>query len=98
MAKTEYVNRTARVVYKKPILVSVSFKRHLNGFPVVGPGGEISISLGNNGKLLDLTKIWRKLEYVGDVQIISAKEAFEKLKRGEVVNKPMRPLEVLTQR
>jgi len=47
------------------------------------------VILGDNGKLLDLTKIWRKLEYAGDVKIISAEEAFEKLKRGEVVSKPM---------
>lgn len=35
--KIEYSNGSARVVYKKPTFVSVSFKRYLNKYPVVGP-------------------------------------------------------------
>lgn len=76
-----------------PMFLSLIYKREIDRLPVVGPGGEINIDLGNN-EVLTFLKIWRKLEYVGDVKIISAEEAFEKLKRGEVINKPMSPLKL----
>ncbi len=88
------VNGTGHVVEEHPVLVSVGFKRCIEGHPVVGPGGEIDVFLGNNGEVLAFIKIWRKLEYAGDVKVISAEEAFEKLKRGEVVNRPMEPLKI----
>lgn len=76
-----------------PMFISLVYKREIDGLPVVGPGGEINIDLGNN-EVLTFLKIWRKLEYVGEVKIISAEKAFEKLKRGEVVNKPVSPLKL----
>lgn len=85
-------DNTAKVVDKKPLLVSVGFKRYLNGLPVAGPGGEITVFIGDNGELVNLIKTWRKLEYAEDVEIISVEEAYEKLKQGEVMNKPMGPL------
>jgi len=91
--ETEYVEiintSTGKIVDRKPTLVRVSFKRYLNGMPVIGPGGEITVFIGDNGEVIDLIKIWRKLEYAGDVKIISAEKAYEKLKKGEVMRKPM---------
>lgn len=81
-------DNTAKVVDKSPLKIRVSFERYLNGLPVAGPGGAITVLIGDDGELIDLIKTWRKLEYVEDVEIISAEEAYEKLKRGEMENKP----------
>ena len=91
--QTEYVEvvntSTGKIIDRKPTLVRVSFQRYLNGMPVIGPGGEITVFIGDNGEIIDLIKIWRKLEYVGNVRIIPAEKAYEKLKKGEVMRKPM---------
>jgi hypothetical protein len=91
--QTEYAEvidtDTGKVVDREPTLIRVTFKRCINGTPVIGPGGKIVIYIGDNGEVVDLTKIWRKLEYAGKVKIIPAKEAFEKLVKGEVMMKPM---------
>jgi hypothetical protein len=84
---------TKRVEKRIPMFISLIYKREINRMPVVGPGGEIRIDLGKN-EVLTFLKIWRKLEYVKDVKIISAEEAYEKLKKGEVVNKPISQLKL----
>ncbi len=97
-AKTEYVKtintKTGEVVKEEPLLVNVKFERILNGMPVVGPGGEIQVLIGDGGKILTFVKIWRKLEYAGEVSVIPAEKALEKLKRGEVMNRPMASLKL----
>lgn len=77
---------------KYPLWVAVKFEREVDGMPVAGPGGEIDVSLGENGEIIYFSKVWRKLEYVSETEIISADEALEKLKRGEIIRKPMSPL------
>ncbi len=84
-----YVDSSAGEVGQEPTLVVVSFKREINGFPVVGPGGKITVFIGENGTVVDLVKIWRKLEYAGDVRVISPEKAYELLQNGEVLRKPM---------
>jgi hypothetical protein len=81
--------KTGEVVEEHLLSVDVKFEREINGMPVVGAGGEIDISLGEDGELLFLSKCWRSLEYAGEVKIIPASEAFEKFKKGELIQKPM---------
>ncbi|WP_456477700.1 hypothetical protein [Geoglobus ahangari] len=90
--RTEYVSymdSSAGEVGKEATLVVVSFKREINGFPVVGPGGEITVFIGENGTVVDLVKVWRMLEYAGEVRIISPEKAYELLQNGKVLRKPM---------
>jgi len=90
--QTEYaevIDTDTGKVDRKPTLIKVTFKRCIDEMPVIGPGGKIVVYIGDNGEVVDLTKIWRKLEYAGKVKIIPAKEAFEKLVKGEVIMKPM---------
>ena len=86
--------KTGEIVEEHPLGVDVKFEREINGMPVVGAGGEIDISLGENGELLFLSKCWRSLEYAGEVEIISASKAFEKFEKGELIQKPMSQEEV----
>ncbi|MBE8539807.1 hypothetical protein [Geoglobus acetivorans] len=89
-----YMDSSAGEVGREPTLVVVSFKREINGFPVVGPGGEITVFIGENGTVVDLVKIWRKLEYTKDVRIISPQKAYELLQNGDVLRKPMGKLDL----
>ncbi|WP_202319829.1 two-component system regulatory protein YycI [Archaeoglobus neptunius] len=85
---------TGKIADRKPTLIRVTFKRYVDGMPVIGPGGKIVVYIGDNGEIVDLTKIWRKLEYAGKAKIIPAKEAFDRLVKGEVVMKPMGKLKL----
>ncbi len=92
----EYVERVenGKVVEKKAVLVDVIFRRYIDGMLLFGPGGEIEIFLGENGKVLGYLKPWKNVEYDGEVELITAKQAYEKLKRWEVENKPTEPLKL----
>ncbi len=92
----EYVEKVEndKVVERKPVLVDVIFRRYINGMPLFGPGGEIEIFLGENGEVLGYLKPWKKIEYNGEAELISSREAYEKLKRWEVENKPTEPLKL----
>jgi regulatory protein YycI of two-component signal transduction system YycFG len=83
-----------KVVERKPVLVDVIFRRYISGMPLIGPGGEIEVFLGENGEVLGYLKPWKKIEYDKDIELISAREAYEKLKRWEVENKPTEPLKL----
>jgi regulatory protein YycI of two-component signal transduction system YycFG len=73
------------VVGEYPLFVEVSYDRHINGMPVVGPGDSITVSLGDDGEVIYYAKYWRKLEQVGNVEVISGDKAIEKLNRGETI-------------
>lgn len=75
------------IVENKPLFVSVKYKRSLSGFSVIGPGDEIEIAVAK--EVLYFSKKWKKLEKVGNVSIVSAKDALENLKVGKIINKPM---------
>jgi hypothetical protein len=70
-----------------PIYSSVRYERILNGKDVVGGGGTIEINLGEQGELLSLYKIWHKLGSPVPVRVISAEEAFEDVKQGDVIRR-----------
>ena len=71
-----------------PVMSQVQYTRYLDGKPVVGKGGHISVSLGENGELLELYKIWRTVENSGNVPIIPVTDALQKLIQGEIIDSP----------
>ncbi len=77
--------RGDEVVEKIPEDIQVGYHRVFNGMPVVGPGDEMTIVIGNNGTVLSFLKSWRELEYAGEREILNASEAVERLQRGETV-------------
>jgi hypothetical protein len=90
--RNKYNLTTDTIEEKYPLRTQVIYLQQVNGAPVIGPGAEINIELGENGELLEIEKAWRSLEYAGDVPVISAEEAFEKLNRGELLVKYQSPL------
>ena len=84
-SKTSYVEEfnpsTQKYEPKYPVYTEVSYRRQIDGMPVVG-GGYLLIDLGENGELLELRKIWRTVIPAGKVRITPASTAFEKLKQG----------------
>ncbi|MFA6361930.1 hypothetical protein [Methanoregula sp.] len=73
----KYNLQTGTVEEQYPQYTQVIYRQYVNGSPVIN--SEISVSLGENGELLDLSKDWSTLEPAGKVPVISANEAFEKL-------------------
>jgi hypothetical protein len=70
-----------------PIMTEVQYTRYLDGKPVIGQGGHISVSLGDNGELLELYKVWRTVRNSGSVTIIPVISATKKLNQGAVLYK-----------
>jgi hypothetical protein len=80
--KTIYAKQSGKQI---PIMTQIQYKRNLGGMPVVGPGARLSISLGENGELLELSKVWRTVNRTGTVKIIPVQSAIEKLTRGDIL-------------
>lgn len=72
---------------EEPVLVEVSYSRRIGEFPVVGPGDTITVSLGENGKVIYFFKTWRELEQVGEMPIIDANTAIKNLQEGKTIRK-----------
>lgn len=75
--------KTNTVEEQYPQHTRVAYRQYVNGSPVMGSG--ITVSLGEGGKLLDISKDWSTLESTGEVPVISANEAWEKLQRQELL-------------
>lgn len=90
--RNKYNLTTETIEEMYPLRTQVIYLQQVNGAPVIGPGAEINIELGENGELLEIEKAWRTLEYTGDVPVISAEEAFEKLNKGDLLVKYQSPL------
>lgn len=73
----KYNLQTGTVEEQYPQYTQVIYRQYVNGSPVIN--SEISVSLGENGELLDISKDWSTLEPAGEVPVISAGEALEKL-------------------
>jgi hypothetical protein len=69
-----------------PVYTKVTYSRRINDKPVVGGGGTIEIYLGSNGELLRFYKIWHKISSSEPIKIVSANEAYERLKQGNTLN------------
>jgi hypothetical protein len=79
----KYNLKTEMVEEQYPQYTRVAYRQYVNGSPVMGSG--IAVSLGENGELLDISKDWSTLEYAGEVPVISADEAFEKLQARDLL-------------
>lgn len=79
----KYNLKTNTVEEQYPQHTRVSYRQSVNGSPVMGSG--ITVSLGEGGELLDISKDWSTLESTGVVPVISADEAWVKLQRQELL-------------
>lgn len=81
----KYDTKTGVSEEGSPLFTQVIYTQQVNASPVIGPGAEINIELGENGEVLAIEKAWPHLEYAGEVNIITAQEAYEKLKKGDTI-------------
>jgi len=79
----KYNLKTGTVEEQYPQYTRVAYRQSVNGSPVMGSG--IAVSLGENGELLDISKDWSILAYAGEIPVITAEEALEKLNRQELL-------------
>jgi regulatory protein YycI of two-component signal transduction system YycFG len=80
---------TGEMIEKWPTDTSVSYTRNIDGMPVVGQSDKIIVSLGKDGNILRIYKVWRSLEYSGNfTHIISPYSAIEKIRNNEIINPP----------
>jgi hypothetical protein len=79
----KYNLKTGTVEEQYPQNTRVAYRQYVNGSPVMGSG--ITVSLGEGGELLDISKDWITLTYTGEGPIISAEKAWEKLKAQELL-------------
>ena len=79
----KYNLQTNTVEEQYPQHTRVAYRLSVNGSPVMGSG--ITVSLGDGGELLDISKEWSTLAYTGEGPVISAENAWEKLQRLELL-------------
>jgi hypothetical protein len=79
----KYNLKTNTVEEQYPQHTRVMYSQYVNGSPVMD--SELSVSLGEGGELLDISKDWSTLEYTGVGPVISANDAWEKLQRQELL-------------
>jgi hypothetical protein len=82
----KYNLTTNAVEEKYPVRTQVIFHQVINGSRVYG--ATINLDLGENGEIIDILKIWPAYEYAGEVNVIPAEQAYEKLMKGEVLSRP----------
>lgn len=85
----EIHNRSTNEIIKKiPEETYVSWWRTVEGLRIEGGSDTIQVELGENGSVLRVYKRWRTYESLGNVSIISAEKAIDKLAAGDVLNLP----------
>ena len=89
MEKRNY--KTDELVEKYPMETKVDYGRKINGYEVVGPGDSITVSIGEDGKILGYMRTWRTLEEAGEIEILSSEEAITKLENGQLMEIPISP-------
>jgi len=78
--------QTGDFVDRIPQETFVSWYRTINGMDILGDSDTIQVELGENGELNRIYKCWRTYIPLGNVSIISASKAIEKLRIGDVIN------------
>ncbi|MDO9549525.1 MAG: hypothetical protein Q7J03_00995 [Methanoregula sp.] len=79
----KYNLKTNTVEEQYPQHTRVAYRQYVNGSPVMGSG--FTVSLGEGGELLDISKDWSTLVSTGEIPVITAEEALEKLNRQELL-------------
>jgi PKD repeat protein len=77
---------TGTVVEEIPYETFVSWHRTVDGLRIEGGSDIIQVELGENGEVIRVYKRWRTYEPLGNVSIIPASKAIDKLGSGEVLN------------
>jgi hypothetical protein len=76
---------TNSVEERYPVATQVRYVQMLNGLPVIGAG--INLDLGEDNEIIRILKIWPAYEYTGEGKVIPAESGFEKLKKGDTLEK-----------
>lgn len=88
-AVPRYLNKynltTELVEEKYPIGTQVRYTQVLNEFPVMG--ASINMDLGEDGEIIDILKTWPEYDQTGEVDIIPADKAYEKLRNSETTDR-----------
>jgi len=79
----KYNLMTETVEEQYPQYTQVIYRQYVNGSPVMNSG--LSVLLGEGGELLDISKDWSTLAPAGEVPVISAEEAMEKLRARDLL-------------
>lgn len=77
---------TATTEAKYPQFTQVTYRQYVNGTRVMN--AYISVELGEGGELVGLHGLWATLEPAGETPVISAGEALEKLRDGDLLLHP----------
>ncbi len=87
---TKVVNtETGEIVREKPEFVSIIYGREISGIPVVGSAADGIVAAVADNEVIYMSKLWREVKEVGKKQVIPAETAFAKLKKGELLNRPI---------
>lgn len=82
------INEDTGIVEKEtPVFFRISYNRNLDGYPVVGPGDSMEVCIGENEEIIYFFETWREVEKAGEISIIDANSAIEKLKQHETIDK-----------
>jgi hypothetical protein len=88
-AVPRYLNKcnaaTDSVEEQHPIGTQVRYIQVLDEFPVMG--ASINIDLGEDGEIIYIRKAWPEYEQTGEVDIIPADKAYEKLTNSETIDR-----------
>jgi|WetSurMetagenome_2_1015567.scaffolds.fasta_scaffold12696_2 hypothetical protein len=82
----EYDHNLHKIVSIIPEDTTVTYSRNINGLWLIGDSNRIIITLGTDGELLWLFKVWRNYTYIGDTPLISVDEAIDKLEREDFIS------------
>ncbi|ADC65819.1 conserved hypothetical protein [Ferroglobus placidus DSM 10642] len=87
---TKTINtKTGEITKVKPEFVSIVYGREINGTPVIGPAADGIVAAVADNEVIYLSKLWRKVEKIGEKRIITAENALKKLEYGELLNNPL---------
>ena len=89
---SEYYNN-GTFTHKVPEFTTVFYSQNINGRPVLGDSNVLKLTLGTNGELLWIHKVWRNYTPDSEVPLISVNEAIDKLERQDLLDTTWSPVE-----
>lgn len=81
----KYNAATDSVEEQYPVRTEVRYIQILNEYPVIG--ASINLDLGEEGEIINIRKAWPEYEQTGEVNVISAESAYEKLRNSETIDR-----------
>ncbi|MEN6395974.1 MAG: PKD domain-containing protein [Methanoregula sp.] len=92
MTYTEYFDN-GTFTQKVPEFTTVFYSQNINRMPVLGDSNVIKLTLGTDGELLWIFKVWRNYTPTGEVPLISIDDAIDRLERQELLETTWSPVE-----